>query len=215
MSSLESPGVESSGYSPSETSWHVKSHQDYEAPRRSVYGNQYAEPEGRDRMYKSSLPFDSGPKVGPLDRSPMGAPVLAPSSKSSVLAELGTGNATNPEDNHRRGRSDMKSHLRSDWCPKTTQVLEEKMEASWVKRPTVKAAPKAGWSKVSPPKQEKVSGATDLRTLHRASLDREPDAALRRKPPVPPVPAAQSAGAGGGAGVAAAGPEQAQQVGSA
>ncbi|CAK9092962.1 unnamed protein product [Durusdinium trenchii] len=163
MSSLESPGVESSGYSPSETSWHVKSHQDYEAPRRSVYGNQYAEPEGRDRMYKSSLPFDSGPKVGPLDRSPMGAPVLAPSSKSSVLAELGTGNATNPEDNHRRGRSDMKSHLRSDWCPKTTQVLEEKMEASWVKRPTVKAAPKAGWSKVSPPKQARPN-ATRWRT---------------------------------------------------
>eukprot|EP00435_Cladocopium_sp_Y103_P042291 s1241_g11.t1 len=165
--------------------------QDYEAPRKSVYGNQYAEAEGRDRMYNSRnspLPGnDCGHKVGPLDRRPLDSqdPVLAPSSKTSCLAQLGKSSHDGyaAEENHRRGKSDMYSaHLTNAYRPKVTNVLEEKPEASWVKRKTAVVSPQKGaWTKVSPPKQEKVPQYQDtIRTLHRTSLEPQPDAAVKR-----------------------------------
>jgi len=191
-----SPGA--SGYEASEASWQAKSHKDYEAPRQSVYGNQFAEAQGRDRMYnsrQSPLPGnDCGHKVGPLDRRPMDQErVMAPSSKTSCLAELGssTHDGYAAEENHRRGRSDMYSaHLTNAYRPKMTNALEEKPEASWVKRKTT-----TGWSKVSPPKQEKVPQYQDkLRTLHRTSLEPQPENAVKRgehrKAPMPRTMAA-------------------------
>lgn len=185
-----SPGA-ASGYELSESSWQARSHKDYEAPRKSVYGNQYAEAEGRDRMYNSRnspLPGnDCGHKVGPLDRQPLDSPdqVLAPSSKTSCLAQLGKSSHDGyaAEENHRRGKSDMYSaHLTNAYRPKVTNVLEENPEASWVKRKTAVVSPQKGaWTKVSPPKQEKVPQYQDtLRTLHRTSLEPQPDAAVKR-----------------------------------
>lgn len=183
-----SPGA-TSGYELSEGSWQAKSHKDYEAPRMSVYGNQHAEAEGRDRMYNSRnspLGNDCGHKVGPLDRRPLDSDqVLAPSSKTSCLAQLGKSSHDGyaAEENHRRGKSDMYSaHLTNAYRPKVTNVLEEKPEASWVKRKTAVVSPQKGaWTKVSPPKQEKVPQYQDtLRTLHRTSLDPQPNATVKR-----------------------------------
>ncbi|CAJ1443649.1 unnamed protein product [Effrenium voratum] len=143
---------------------------------------QRAETEGRGRMYNARNSRLPGPPasqkalVGPLDCAPRLdlKPPPAPGSKTSCLAELGQNDAPTGKENHGRGRSDMCSHLRTTWRPRPTNVLEEKPQDSFARRATTR-----GWTKISPPKQEKAP-KPDLRTIHRSSLDPDRKPAVKR-----------------------------------
>eukprot|EP00439_Symbiodinium_sp_Y106_P021005 s4511_g2.t1 len=163
-------------------SWNARSHKDYSKPPSTVYGNQHAPAEGRQRMFNSRNSRIPGPdcgqptvpgrkaarkQVGPLDCAPLpgAAPVPAPNAKTSALAMGAHGHGPKKEEEHHGyGRSDMYDavYLSRPAHPRA-QAVEETPKEMWVQRPTV-----TGWTKVGVPSQTQAFPTSQkLTTYHR------------------------------------------------
>lgn len=167
-------------------SWNARSHKDYSKPPSTVYGNQHAPAEGRQRMFNSRNSRIPGPdcgqptvpvrKAGPLDCAPLpGAPpVPAPNAKTSALAMGAHGHGPKKEEEHHgHGRSDMYDtvYLSRPSHPRAAAV-EDTPKEMWVQRPTV-----TGWTKVGVPSQTQAFPTSQkLTTYHRTSLEPNPSA---------------------------------------